>query len=538
MSVIIDKLATRCRVSRRRASVARIVDEAARQRLAIELTQFVGPALSRQPRVVRIRRLSVKLVLTAEEVGTDALVAAWVRALAKSLFEALAHTGESGADRVVRAGTIAEFHAAFLRDLLAGNAGGRWEYAELDDLLDLPATEAALSLLLERPLEIAATLAVLDDFAMLERLLIRFDDLAIERLFAAISGVISRDALAIRLSLDDLLWCARQTLAAPALSGFTIDARRQALRIFVRTRGAEDRSPREIFQALLSLTCLLECPEILHASPADEFASAHAIERRTGRRLPPAVATMLVDLHRHFKKNWHNPSSQATELLAALDQLRPLVPTAALVVLSRQSPWLEVESAGLLLLARIVERLGWNDLCRDALPKSWGGPRFFQNLLAGIGSTVLEHFKLDATTLDLAVIIFAGMEREPSMSGLRHWFDSIDARQRWHLLELLELEFEADSAATTWAATLDALTAKLTVEFAKLVPGFRQASRPAIVRQFIRMPGRVQVDEHKVSVQIAPTPFHVALHVSGLDDPLPAVSWMGGRRLEFKLLGL
>jgi hypothetical protein len=41
-----------------------------------------------------------------------------------------------------------------------------------------------------------------------------------------------------------------------------------------------------------------------------------------------------------------------------------------------------------------------------------------------------------------------------------------------------------------------------------------------------------------ISVVLAPSPYHVALHISGMDDPLPSVSWMGGRRLEFHLLGL
>jgi hypothetical protein len=81
------------------------------------------------------------------------------------------------------------------------------------------------------------------------------------------------------------------------------------------------------------------------------------------------------------------------------------------------------------------------------------------------------------------------------------------------------------------------LAAKLIGEFTSLVPGFRRASREAIVRQFLRKPGRVQVGEHVVSVLLAPSPFHVALRIAGMDDPVQPVNWMNNRRLEFRLLG-
>ena len=48
----------------------------------------------------------------------------------------------------------------------------------------------------------------------------------------------------------------------------------------------------------------------------------------------------------------------------------------------------------------------------------------------------------------------------------------------------------------------------------------------------------VQAGEDVISVVLAASPYHVALHISGMDDPLPSVSWMGGRRLEFHLSGL
>src|SRR5262249_13826554 len=163
--------------------------------------------------------------------------------------------GGSGQDQVVRASSLAEFRAAFLRDLLSGRAGGRWEDEEVDDLLRLPAAEAAVSLLLNDPPQVVPAPAALDPCAPRERLLAPFDGVALERLFAAIAGA-GAVAPAATLTPADLLWAVGQALAAPPHGDFAPAGRRQALRLFVRTGGAAGRPPRLIFHALLALTCL------------------------------------------------------------------------------------------------------------------------------------------------------------------------------------------------------------------------------------------------------------------------------------------
>jgi hypothetical protein len=124
------------------------------------------------------------------------------------------------------------------------------------------------------------------------------------------------------------------------------------------------------------------------------------------------------------------------------------------------------------------------------------------------------------------------------MTRLRHMLAEVNALGRRRLLEQLAPGMDAKTCAEDWATTLDALASRLVVEFGGLVRGFRQASREALVRQFLRTPGRVRLGEHVVSVLLEPSPYHVALHLSGLDDALSAVNWMGDRRLEYRLLGL
>jgi hypothetical protein len=541
LGVTIGKLVTRCRASRRHQDLGGLADRVARRRLATELTHLVGPALARQAPVVRIRRLTVKLELGAAELSEDGLAAAWARAVGRSLFEALAQPGGSSSVQIVRAASAAEFRAAFLRELLMGQPSGRWEYAEFVELFRLPASEAAMTLLLEFPWEITATLIAMDGSPAVERLLSLFDDQALERLFVAIAG--SRRAVSTAaLSLHDLVWAARQALDTPRRRELMLGGRRQALWVFVHTRGGDGQSPRTIYHALLALVCLLESPELLMPGVSHTLCSQEEIERATGRRLPPAVATFLLDLRRLVSKSGlpstARSGSPLASLLKSLDDLRPLVPTAAPSSSQPQLPWLETDSLGLLLLASIVHRLDWDALRDDALLAPWGGPRFFQILLIGIGAAVLDREATDIDRLDPAILLFAGMEREPDMQALRYSLASVDVTGRRELLRRLMPDRDGEPIAIDWPQAFDALAERLVGEFASLVRGFRHATRQAVVRQFLRTPGRVQVSRRSVLVLLDANPYHVVLHVSGMDDPTPSLNWMDGRRLEFRLLGL
>jgi hypothetical protein len=541
MSITINKLITRCRVPRRRTSIGRQADRVAHERLATAVTQFLGPALARHPRVVRIRRLSVKLVLPSDELDEDAFALAWAQALARSLFDALACATGADSAPIIRADSIAEFRAAFLRDLLTGRANDRWEYAEFHDTLRLPVPEAAVNLLLASPEDIVATLAALERSEALASVLARLDELSLERLFTAIAALPHASSRAA-LAAEDLQWVAQRLLETRRPDGRAFEGRRLALEIFVRTGGGEGRSPRTIFYALLALALLLESPELLDPRVRGSLRSPAELAERTGRRLPQAVAAFLWELHCASGTDRStasaSPDAEHDRILEALNRLRPLLPSAASQPSSAQPRWLIVDAAGVLLLARIVQRLGWANLYGDRSWSPWGEPRFFQILLAGIGSAVLGRAATAADALDPAVVLFAGLENHPDMTALRYSLDAIDTSGRRQLLNRLTRGTTEANAAADWVATFDALAAVLIREFASLVRGFRDAPREAIVRQFLRTPGRVQVGEQVMAVLLESSPYHVALHISGMDEPLPSVNWMGGRWLEIRLAGL
>ena len=92
--------------------------------------------------------------------------------------------------------------------------------------------------------------------------------------------------------------------------------------------------------------------------------------------------------------------------------------------------------------------------------------------------------------------------------------------------------------ADNWPEALDRAATELSRMFADRVRGFRQASRDAVVKQFLRVRGRVLLEETRVLVVLESTPWAVALHLSGMDEPLERVEWLGQRRVEFVLEGL
>jgi hypothetical protein len=46
------------------------------------------------------------------------------------------------------------------------------------------------------------------------------------------------------------------------------------------------------------------------------------------------------------------------------------------------------------------------------------------------------------------------------------------------------------------------------------------------------------IDDERIHVTLQPNPFHVALHLSGVDEPVDSVTWLDNRRLQFQLEGL
>jgi len=519
MTLRIGQLVTTCHVPRRHQREAELVDLFARGRFGKDLAGHLGPSLSRQPAIVRIRLLPLRVIIPASELNEDSLSSAWTQAFSKALFTALAYPTGAGPFEVFRADSVASFVASAIRDLLEGTASTQWQYAEFEHIFRLGSTPAALELLSQWPWESVAILTELAKGRVLERLLARFDELALERLFTVLAR--PEHAEPPPLSIADLMAAAKLVLRHAPEKFSALRTRGYALRLYVEARriGESVRSPRAVFHSLLALAILL--------SEDVSFLSPAASDEPGSKRLPPAVPAVLEVVARQMQARPHAPG--LVQLNQVLSDLRielkvPLPPAAA-----SKPRWISSDWCGLFFLAGTLDRLGWTAAWNQLSHFHSGG---ISCLLAGLAMSIVGKFEPEPRALDDGIALFSGYTDPPDLAHLRRVFQeySRDAR-----LEVLGAASSEEDAAVNWAATFDQLAETLLHSFASRIRGFRQATRQSIVRTFIAIPGRVRIEPDRIVVVPEPSPFHVALRIAGLDAPIEGVSWLRGRRLEFEL---
>src|SRR5262249_44556477 len=126
MSVTIARLSTRCTVPRPHEGKARaLVERVTGGALASALGERLGGFSSAAPAVVRVRRLRVRIELSAKDLTEEGLARAWAQGLARALARALA----AGGDDTVSAQTRSAWIARVIAQAAAGDALARWELA-------------------------------------------------------------------------------------------------------------------------------------------------------------------------------------------------------------------------------------------------------------------------------------------------------------------------------------------------------------------------------------------------------------------------
>lgn len=497
MSFTIGKFVTRCRASDARRQIGAIADRVARERMGSALAEHFGPSLSRLPAIVRIRRVRVGLRMAAERVNEETLTQAWVQAFGRELFKSLAWPSGLEGVEILRYDTEAEFRATFIRDLLSGEAERCWQYDEFRSYFARPVTESMELLLSESAGSSLETLTYLYQSGWLELAVSRLDDLAIERLFRMFGSTPDSSA---DLTIQDIVRIARSTAVGPVQS--PLESRQQALYQFVRARKEGlGVAPRVILRILSALAFIARTPGGL-ASVTGAYGDVIP-NRIDGIAVPAAIQPVVRKLGEFARVNPHHPVLE--ELASCIADLQSLVRGAVVPAAAAAAESLQSDVAGLFLLAPLIAR-----------SHEIADIRASKFLLAGLALSVLGRFDPGLPSLDPGLAIFAGFTAEPDLAGMRRYFAAGPDRR-------IPL---AESAR------------QLLLDFAARVRGFRHAPPPAIVNQFIAQPGHIHISERRINVSLAPSPYHVALHIAGMDGETIDLDWLGGRRLYIYLEGL
>lgn len=406
----------------------------------------------------------------------------------------------------------------------------------------------------------AETLAELHRQAWLEPLLALWDEFALERLMQAMAG---DERGSPDLSLDNLIEIARAAAAANGLRReWAFAGRRQAIRLWMRLH---PRFPlRGVWHGLRLLQRVLEVPALLilrdpalladpipfppwceaivrGPSKSDSLLSGAAPLLAPGAVQPsplptPGLASPGHPAHRTLAPHSPYRSTSLAALAAALEALRPLVPSAAAsaATSSPSAPrrsgstvkWILSDCAGILLMLSVIQRLNLWPLIGTPDFMRFGGPRALSFFLAGAGMTLVRPWT-PGEPVEPAVALFAGIFGELDLAGMRQFFSRASVGA---VAEFVPAE--------NWEQALDRAATEIAGSFAGRVRGFRNASRQAVTKQFVQLRGRILVEPTRLFAVLAPTPWAVALHLSGMDDSLAPDERMGHRRVEFLLEGL
>ncbi len=525
MTLRIGKLATRCVVPRGQEEMGALVEDVARQVLPRELSERLGPSLDRQPVVVRLRRLDVKLGMSLADLKRGRLAGAWANAVARALHEALARPDGEG-ERLRRFENRASYVVAMIVHAARGPPEGRsWQFPELDAKAGRHPTIIVLDLLLESGAVLGDVIEELSREGRLTATLALLDEVGMERLMRAVAEAEGGDGALTAAQLIAIA-SALATMRSPPAVGEAA-SRRQAIELWLKF--GRETPLRGLWYGARLLLRFLEEPALLAwrgarppSGPARPSAPPHDA---VAAALPPPLAEIMArfpDWCERIRRQLEHTGRMSASATSALEALREITPSAAPSPRSAGPLWTRVDCAGLLLLYPIVRRLGWARRIADPAI----GPRVFQALLAGAGMRLLRPWR-PGEKVEPAAGLLAGLLEEPARLGIAQVLEATP-------VSALNLFPEAPD----WPAALDAAAAALALGLAARIRGFRAAGRESIVRHFLRVPGRVLIEENELRIVLEPSPWSVALHISGADDPLDGVEWLRRRRVVYVLEGL
>jgi hypothetical protein len=563
----IDRLATRAAIPRRLIGHRGVIERTTHEDFPTECGRQFKRKWHSQKTVTRIRQLHVKVSLPAKDLRPDALASAWTVALLQELFASL--TRSSNAE-ILHFETRTHYLVAAIHDCLNGVTAQRWAYEELEFLFKGDPAPAVLHLLARELTEIVPVLLLLDDLGLLDRLVTDWSESDLRQLFQLLSA--EGDSRANEPSIDDLVSVGQLVLADKVVrgklrtmesSGFALG--KIALRLFLRSvRGSRSRAasgigPKVIFRVVSTLRALLDFVDGAGLwrpsnSSSDFYRPLFMGDRSdehnavVSEQNIQAFCELLVNRGLASESAVSQPVrelqtilsiSDSTDRSAFLNVFAELVATSSSRISRHgRTTTKSTNFAGLFLLVRMINWLDWEEqLARSQLGSRYG-PRLLTYTLAGVGLAILDRFVEAPDYLDPGLALFAGWIEEPDLGGLGWFLNSTSTEERLNLLPALLGKEATDSAEASWQSCFEALAAHLIQEFGVNLRYFREPSRAFIVRNFIALPGYIRVEDQRMTVNFSSNPLQIVSHLSGLEDPVEIVSWLGGRSVYFQTEGV
>lgn len=496
MPLTIDHLEIACKTPPERQQFATEVEHWIRGDLSESLGAHLGPSLDRGSHTTVVRRLNVRVRLNQRDWTHGNLLTALCKAFSEALFQALALPAPPGSPDRAEFSSQILWKAEMIAWVENGTPADAWRFDLPANALGMDRGSAAILLLLEDPATLAELLCLLATKGTLTRLLARWDAVALERIFAALATIVPA-RLEPFAPIEAISILERALTIRGGTARVSFGTRAHALLLFAAS-GSASPHPRRTFQLLQAARVLLEYPRTTLQTLPQVAAAA---------KLSPAVEAQLRTLLFVPPSRWR----------PIAEEIARIIP---ITVRDDETGHVTIRSevAGVFLLAPVVLALRWDE------PPARSTSRDFKVLLASIFQTALllgtaTRFDPTDPVLDTAASIAGGRGAEPGMRDVRAILNTMpwaEMTRNWNLDPCNGLTEFLEHAA-----------ARLLSALGERIRGFRQAPPAAIARAFVRVPGQIDIsNERHLRVVLEPTPYAIALHLSGCDGEMPFLPWL------------
>lgn len=531
------------------------LDKVAKVRLPAEMNGRLNPPSRDKDAVYRIRDLQLDMWVDLLAMSDAEIAQRWGQLAMRAITQALLR---GQASEVVRYDDHAHFVAAFLADLLHGQAWSRWVYDEFLPMKGLPPGRITALLLVARPELLLPAARRLERQGQLTRLLQQLKTADVELIWsrglgfqAVDGGVIPSDNVAFRQTIS--MW--RQGVALE--QGGLAAEWRNRLRLYL---AAALPQPGLAKQPALSRICLHAArlyrltverpsPFVWRALAREEIGGPgplKALIAGLGGELAPEGTWLLASLATAGGRRYLAEIMASILPEIAIDE--PLMPeTAGATTPSSQEQmeagekanddkwtWPRQETprrlvtafAGLALLLPVIRDMGLEELL--------GKAGLYQLLLCIVGRKMRPLAWGDGAAAWLSAVPanLAQQAREQPVE----WPDA----SQW-----------VDDAAKIAAADIDGAAEKATVNlgdgparelalvvlrrFSRGLRGFEQSSPGYLSEQFINLAGQLLLTPKEIEARLSHAPLGIVLHMASRDGEQGPVPWLGNRKLIITL---